>query len=82
LTREYLAAGYLVFVSSGEELDVVDEDSTLTVNDFVADLSFECDGCCRIVVNVVRFVVDLDFVLVFVCTAGCTFAASGEIVVI
>jgi hypothetical protein len=81
LTSEYLAAGYLVFVSSGEELDVVDEGSTLTVNDFVADLSFECDGC-RIVVNVVRFVVDLDFILVLVCTAGCTFAASGEIVVI
>ena len=78
-------------VSTGEELVVVDEDSMLFVNDFVADFVlvflFDC-GCC-LAVSVVLLVFRL-FDFEFVCPAatgctvapaGCTVAGSSEMVV-
>lgn len=68
-----------MFVSTGEELVVVDEDFTIEIV-FVPALLVDCD-CC-IVVNVVFLVVVLPLVFVLACTAGCTVAALCEIVVI
>lgn len=80
-----------MFVSTGEELVVVDEDSMLIVNDFVADfvLVFLLDCGCCLVVSVVLLVFRLlDFELVCpaatgcaVAPAGCTDATSSEMVV-
>ena len=76
-----------MFVSTGEELVVLDEDSMVTVNDFVADFVFVfwCDWGCCFEVNVVLDFRVLDFERECpaatgcpVAPAGCTTATSGE----